>query len=288
MAPSPAEPAASALSPHPLRNRILSAVALGPAALALVWFADRGPALNAAFDAWIALAAAWMAGEWGRLTARERLGRAGFLMVASAAGAVAATGLGLAAWQSALGLVVAAALVYALARRDGVDAPAWLAAGAVALGVPCVTFVWLRLQPVDGRAVVVWLLAVVWSTDIGAYAVGRWLGGPRLAPRVSPNKTWAGLAGGIILAGLAGGLAGVVLAGGPVVGLTLAGAGLAVIAQAGDLGESLAKRRFGVKDTGALIPGHGGLLDRVDGLLTTTPVVALLIWLKGVGVLAWT
>lgn len=288
MAPSPAEASASAVRPHPLRNRILSALVLAPAALALVWFADRGPMLNAAFHAWVALAAAWMGGEWSRLTTRGRLGRAGLLVVASAAAAVAVTGLGIAAWQSALGLVAMAALVYGLARIEGVDAPGWLAAGTVALGVPCVAFVWLRLQPIDGRAIVVWLLAVVWATDIGAYAVGRWLGGPRLAPRVSPNKTWAGLAGGVVSAALAGGIAGVGLGGGRVVALALAGGGLAVVAQAGDLGESLAKRRFGVKDTGALIPGHGGLLDRVDGLLTTTPVVALLVWLKGVGVLAWT
>jgi phosphatidate cytidylyltransferase len=288
MAPSPAERTAPALRSHPLRNRILSALVLAPGALALVWFADRDPALNAMFHGWVALAAAWMATEWTRLTARGRFGRAGLLLVASVAGAAVAAGFGNAALPSMLGLVAATALVYGLARIEGVDAAGWLAAGTVALGVPCVAFVWLREQPVEGRALVVWLLAVVWATDIGAYAVGRWLGGPRLAPRVSPNKTWAGLAGGIVSAALAGGLVGAALGCGPVAALALAGGGLAVVAQAGDLGESLAKRRFGVKDTGALIPGHGGLLDRVDGLLTTTPVVALLVWLRGVGVLAWT
>src|SRR5215468_347717 len=118
----------------------------------------------------------------------------------------------------------------------------------------------LRVVPDDGRVAVFWLLGIVWATDIGAYAAGRALGGPRLAPRVSPNKTWAGLAGGVVGAALAG--AAVAAAGSaPVGGLALAGGVLAVVAQAGDLGESLAKRRFGVKDTGTLIPGHGGLLD---------------------------
>src|SRR5262249_26546835 len=108
---------------------------------------------------------------------------------------------------------------------------------------------------------------------------------PRLAPRVSPNKTWAGLIGGAVGAALTGGaIAG--WAGAGVAEAAVAGGVLALVAQAGDLGESLAKRRFGVKDSGTLIPGPGGLLDRVDGLLTTIPVVALWLWLKGGSVLA--
>jgi phosphatidate cytidylyltransferase len=147
--------------------------------------------------------------------------------------------------------------------------------------------VWLRAQPDGGRSMVFWLLAVVWATDSGAYAVGRWLGGPRLAPRISPNKTWAGLLGGMASAALVGGLMAGVLGAAGLAVAALVGGGLAVVAQAGDLGESLVKRRFGVKDTGALIPGHGGLLDRVDGLLAATPVVALLVWMKGVGGVGW-
>ncbi len=286
MARSPAEPPAR--PSHSLRNRILSALVMAPIALALVWWADAGPVLTAVFDLWIALAAAWMGHEWARLTAAERGRRGGLVLAIGAAAAVGATALGVAPGWSLLGLAAASVLIYGLARIDGVDAPGWLAAGTVAIGVPCMTFAWLRLEPADGRVAVLWLLAVVWATDIGAYAVGRGVGGPRLAPRISPNKTWSGLAGGVVSAAVVGGFLATGLGGGPVAVGMAAGAGLAVLAQAGDLGESLVKRRFGVKDAGGLIPGHGGLLDRVDGLLTTVPTVALLVWLKGGSVLGWT
>lgn len=288
MAPLPAEASASTHPGHPLRNRILSALVLAPPALALVWFADRGPTLFLVFQLWIALAAAWMAHEWTRLTARGRFGAAGLLLTVGVAVAVGITGLGVAPEHSAAGLLAVGVVVYGLARGAGVEAPGWLAAGALAIGVPCVAFAWLRQQPVEGRTAVVWLLAVVWATDIGAYAAGKTIGGPRLAPRISPNKTWAGLLGGMVSAALVGGIVSVALGDGRLTAGVLAGGGLALVAQAGDLGESLAKRRFGVKDTGGLIPGHGGLLDRVDGLLATAPVVALVVWLEGGGLLGWT
>ncbi len=133
---------------------------------------------------------------------------AGLLLAAGIVAAAAATAPGIragvggdiAAWQVGLGLMLGACLVYGLARIGGVEAPGWLAVGMLAIGLPCVAFVWLRAQPVGGRSAVFWLLGVVWATDIGAYAVGRWLGGPRLAPRISPNKTWSGLLGGAISA----------------------------------------------------------------------------------------
>jgi phosphatidate cytidylyltransferase len=282
MAPSPAEAALPAPPLHPLRNRILSAVVLAPLALAVV--ALGGPL----FALWIAVAAALMAREWARMTAAGRGGAAGLVLAVGAVAGVGATVAGVPPWQSGIGLLAGAALVYGLARSDGVEAAGWLAAGLVAIGLPCTAFVWLREQPIGGRSMVFWLLAVVWATDIGAYAVGRWLGGPRLAPRISPNKTWAGLLGGMASAALVSGCVAAVLDGGAgLAGAALVGGGLAVVAQAGDLGESLVKRRFGVKDTGALIPGHGGLLDRVDGLLATTPVVALLVWLEGGSVVGW-
>jgi phosphatidate cytidylyltransferase len=279
MAPSPADAAAAAVRSHPLRTRILSALVLAPMALVVVWIGGWLMAL------WVALAAVLMAREWSLLTARGRIGAPGVLLALGSVAAVAATAAGLAPAVSFAVLAGSGVVVYGLARTGGVDAARWVAVGAVVVGVPCVALVWLRLQPADGRLMVFWLLAVVWATDIAAYAVGRSLGGPRLAPRVSPNKTWAGLAGGVIGAALTGGtIAAAVGAGG--VAAAVAGGVLALVAQAGDLGESLAKRRFGVKDTGALIPGHGGLLDRVDGLLTTIPVVALWLWLKGGNVLA--
>ena len=115
---------------------------------------------------------------------------------------------------------------------------------------------------------VFWLMLVTWSTDIFAYFAGRAIGGPKLAPRISPNKTWAGLAGGMGGAAVVGALAAFLFGLGPV--FLLAGAPLGLLAQLGDLYESKVKRRLGVKDSGSLLPGHGGVLDRLDGLL---PVV---------------
>jgi phosphatidate cytidylyltransferase len=280
MAPLPAD-TIPAVSPHPLRRRVLSAVVLAPLALLVVW----GGGL--VFDLWIAVAAALMAWEWSHVTAAGRLGTAGLALAVGAVGAVGVASLGGAVWYALPVVLVGAVVVYGLARGDGVEAPGWLAAGMLAIGIPCIAFIWLREHALSGRSVVFWLLAVVWATDIGAYGFGRWLGGPRLAPRISPNKTWAGLLGGVASAALISALAAWLLDGAGLVPAALAGGAVAVIAQAGDLGESLVKRRFGVKDAGALIPGHGGLLDRVDGLLAAAPAVALLIGLEGVSGVGW-
>lgn len=132
------------------------------------------------------------------------------------------------------------------------------------------------------------LLAVVWASDIGAYAAGRLLGGPKLAPAVSPSKTWSGAAGGLVAALLAGfGVAawqGALPPGPPAL---LAAVLLGIASQAGDLLESWIKRRCQVKDSSGLIPGHGGLLDRVDGLLAAAPVAAALALSVGPGVPIW-
>ena len=132
----------------------------------------------------------------------------------------------------------------------------------------------LRRQD-DGLLLAVWAMALIWACDIGAYFAGRSIGGPKLAPAVSPNKTWAGLAGGVIAAGIFGWLLSAH------VGLDwrLAAASplLAVLAQLGDLFESAMKRRAGVKDSGNILPGHGGVLDRLDGLVPVAPVAALLV-----------
>ena len=132
----------------------------------------------------------------------------------------------------------------------------------------------LRRQP-DGLLLALWAMALVWACDIGAYFAGRSIGGPKLAPTVSPNKTWAGLVGGVIAAGVLG-WALLRWAGLPAQ-LALASPVLAILAQLGDLYESALKRRAGVKDSGSLLPGHGGLLDRIDGLLPVAILVAALV-----------
>jgi len=122
---------------------------------------------------------------------------------------------------------------------------------------------------------ILFLLLTVWANDIGAFVVGRGLGGPRLAPSISPAKTWAGFWGGITAAGLVGGLVALVAGAQAPLAAVVLGAVLAVVGQGGDLFESAIKRRYKVKDSGQLIPGHGGLLDRIDGLVAAAPVLAL-------------
>lgn len=146
-----------------------------------------------------------------------------------------------------------------------------------------VSLLWLRHQPGDGRETTVWIVACIWATDIGAYVVGRTTGGAKLAPRISPGKTWSGLFGGMAWAAVASSAVAYAFGLGHTVTLAAIGAGVAVVGQAGDLLESAAKRRAGVKDSGTLIPGHGGLLDRVDGLLAILVVVALTRLIVGGG-----
>lgn len=134
---------------------------------------------------------------------------------------------------------------------------------------------WIRHQPSLGRETLIWILVCIWATDIGAYFVGRAAGGAKLAPRISPGKTWAGLVGGMAWSAMASAAVGYAFGLGETLPLALIGAGLAVIGQLGDLLESAAKRRAGVKDSGRLIPGHGGLLDRVDGLIAVLVAVGL-------------
>lgn len=142
---------------------------------------------------------------------------------------------------------------------------------------------WLRHQPAHGRETILWVLACIWATDIGAYFVGRAAGGAKLAPRISPGKTWAGLVGGMAWAAVASAAVGYAFGLGETVPLAMIGAALAVVGQAGDLLESAAKRRAGVKDSGHLIPGHGGLLDRIDGLMAVLVAVGIARLLAGAG-----
>lgn len=142
----------------------------------------------------------------------------------------------------------------------------WMVPGLIYIGLGMALLVELRRDPVEGFPLVLWLVSVVIAADVGGYFAGRILGGPKLWPKVSPKKTWAGMLGGLTLAVLAGGL---FYLDGRIslpwlIGLSI---GLALASQLGDLAESALKRHFGVKDSSAIIPGHGGLLDRFDGLL---------------------
>ena len=135
---------------------------------------------------------------------------------------------------------------------------------------------WLRHG--HGAELVVWLFIVIWATDIGAYVVGRVVGGPKLAPAISPGKTWSGAVGGLAIATVAGVLAGIALGAPGIMQTAWIALLLAVIGMIGDLAQSAFKRAAGVKDSGSLLPGHGGVFDRLDSLLAALPLYAVLIW----------
>jgi phosphatidate cytidylyltransferase len=157
----------------------------------------------------------------------------------------------------------------------------WMLLGLVYVILPCAALIWLRQTPEIGRHIVFWLFCAVWATDTGAYFAGRTIGGPKLIPRISPNKTWAGLLGGMVAAGIAGGLVASLDPAMPALMLAALAALVAVVAQAGDFTESAVKRYFGAKDSSQLIPGHGGVLDRLDGLLFAAPFIAAWDLLSG-------
>ena len=204
-----------------LKLRILSALVLAPIAVAAAW----------AGWPWLPLvtgiAGAVMAWEWARLCGGGRVGAGGALLIATTLVAIAVASAAqfiTAVAVSALG----AALVFAAARGEPAAQPWWLAAGTLWVALPCVLLLWLaRIDQTGGT--VLWIFAVVWATDIGAYAAGRRLGGPRLAPRWSPRKTWSGLLGGAGAAALAGWGTASLLGVSPVLPLVLLSAGLAII-----------------------------------------------------------
>jgi phosphatidate cytidylyltransferase len=156
-----------------------------------------------------------------------------------------------------------------------------LALGVIYVCLPVMALLFLRGQSPQlwGLLLAFWSLGLVWATDIGAYFAGRSLGGPKLAPHVSPSKTWSGLGGGVFAALLLG-YALHLLVGLPAQ-LAASSGLLAVAAQLGDLLESWMKRRAGVKDSGTLLPGHGGVMDRLDGVVTAAPIAALLYLVLG-------
>jgi phosphatidate cytidylyltransferase len=263
-----------------LRLRVLSALVMAPLPIAAIWF---GGLFLSALTLVAAIVMAW---EWGRLCGGGAAGASAPVLIGGVAVAVVAASL----WGIGAGVLLSLAvalIVWQMAVHRGVGAPLWLAAGSLWVALPCIILLWLVQSGNAGRGTLFWVFAVVWATDIGAYLIGRQVGGPLLAPKWSPRKTWAGLVGGVACAALAGWAAAAAVGASPALPLVLVSAGLAIVEQFGDLAESVAKRRFGVKDASSLIPGHGGLLDRLDGLLAVIPAVALLTLFGGGSVLTW-
>jgi len=169
--------------------------------------------------------------------------------------------------------------------------PAWMLLGLFYITLSCWAIWRLRVDPEWGRVTIFWLLAVVWGADTGGFVFGLNLGGPKLAPRISPNKTWSGFLGGTLIAAIGGWVVVYYALEGSAhhVGWEIAAfsAAIAVVSQIGDLFESSIKRRFGVKDSGYIIPGHGGLFDRVDGLVAAALVTAIITLSAEGNVLIW-
>jgi phosphatidate cytidylyltransferase len=253
--------------------RAASALVLGGGALFSVWVFPLGPAIwRAPFLILIAVGGVLLSIEWSAM-ATPRAGVRATLITGIAVLAVILLAFGGyygAAWEA---VVLGAALAAGAARgagnlaRDG-------AYGVLYIAPACLVLVWLIESP-QGRGWTLMLFASTWSADILAYVAGNLLGGPRLWPRFSPNKTWAGFFGG-----LTGAIAAAVAMAALFMRLSLAGAALigflgGLATMGGDLWESMLKRRFGVKDSGSLIPGHGGLMDRVDGMMFAVMVFAV-------------
>lgn len=232
------------------------------------------------FAGFVALAAAACTREWHRMISGPQ-----FLPEWAASGTAIAAALLLTVVSHGLlwPLAVLAAGVLAAATLAGLRGVSLLASGfgVLYVGIPSWCLVVLRQHAPDAAVVVLGMLMMIWTADTGALLAGKALGGPKLLPALSPNKTWAGLGGGLALPALFGAVYVAALGGHWPAGLA-AGFVVAAAGHAGDLFESWIKRRVGRKDSGELIPGHGGVLDRLDSTLSVAPVVATLIFLVGV------
>lgn len=266
--------------PGGLRLRILSAAVLIPVVVAAIYLGGWLLVLL------IALGAVLLANEWDRLCGGDGVrGSVGIVH----AGVVLAAALlsGAEFYGAALALAAVGTVGVAVIAIQFERLAAWPAAGVIYLALPVIAIIWLRGEPEAGRASLLWLFVLVWATDTGALALGRTLGGPRLAPRISPNKTWSGAIGGLACAAAVGALVGWLNGDAGIALLVGLSVGLSLVSQAGDLVESAVKRHYGVKDSGSLIPGHGGILDRVDGLLLAAPVMAAVAIFNDGSALLW-
>ncbi len=263
--------------------RSLSAAVLAPFVLLEVWLGGVW------FEVLAALLGVLMALEWTNICHDRSPGQFAVHALAALCAAVLPGELGLA--PTLLVLVATTIASCAGVAFSGRPRSWWSFVGVPYVALPVLALVALRSDPALGLQAIVWLVLIVWAADILAYFAGRIIGGPKLAPVISPKKTWAGLGGAIVGAAIASGLYGYHV-GVAVLPLVLLAAALAVVEQGGDIFESSFKRRHGVKDSGTLIPGHGGILDRVDGLVAMALVAGIIGYSRdplalAKGLLAW-
>jgi phosphatidate cytidylyltransferase len=259
-----------------LPARAASAVVMGLAAVGAVFSGGL------VFAAIVAAAAIAALREWHRLINGGRIARemipTSLAMIATVLLINRPNGVMLALSAIALGAILAA-LSASMRRLAALWPIPWHAFGAFYLGVPVISLALLRDDP-RGSAIVGGLFVAVWTADTAALLLGRLIGGPKLAPELSPNKTWAGFVGGTLAAGAAEAIYVFSLDGIAVEGAVF-GIVIALSGHCGDLFESWVKRQFRAKNTGSLIPGHGGMLDRIDSLLFAAPVCMAMLYLTG-------
>lgn len=250
-----------------LRRRIVSAVALSVGALAML-FAGRE-----AFAALVLLVGLVMSWEWGRIV-RSRDGMDLTFCVHALVVALVVASAAFSQYWLALGCLLAGALV--LFAMNANEEAGVSVLGAIYVGVPALSLILLRNDEPWGLVAVLFVFAVVWASDVAAFVGGRSIGGVRLYPSISPNKTWAGLISGVAAALSVGLLFGLLLENASLFYMLLCAGGLGIVAQLGDLAESALKRLFRVKDASDLIPGHGGFMDRMDGVVAAGTIAVVL------------
>ncbi|PBB37808.1 phosphatidate cytidylyltransferase [Mesorhizobium sp. WSM3868] len=254
-----------------LQQRVISAIVMAAATLALTWLGGLP------FRLFCAAIAALIFYEWTRMSRAENGATLGFLPEVLILVFIGVLIAGLPALWLLLLVAAITAIVAVAARLRG--AAQWEASGLAYASLSGLSLAYLRGDSHSGLIAILFLFAVVWATDIAAYFVGRRVGGPKLAPSISPGKTQSGALGGAV-GGIAAGLVLAIAAGaGNLTMLGLVALALSIVSQIGDLFESWVKRRHGCKDSSNLIPGHGGVMDRVDGLVAAAFALYVIGWI---------
>lgn len=258
--------------------RLISALIIaGPACLAIYSGAPY-------FNVMIALFGLLMGWEWSKMCLGEY--KLPGILLSVCTGAIAALPFfGVAVQTAFFAIPVLCVILLALSwHKQGRN---WFSIGGLYLTLPIWAFLFLRSTDDVGVSFVFWLACLVVATDTGAYAAGITIGGPKLAPKISPKKTWAGLLGGMTSAFITGLVFAMAFEWKQTLLIAVLSAALAVVAQMGDLFESHVKRRFNVKDSSQIIPGHGGILDRLDGMMSASVLLAALILATNGQLLTW-
>jgi len=269
-----------------LATRVISALVLMPIVIASTYLGYPY------FNFLVGLCAALIAWEYSRIISSGHLDYEGKGLIIGLVGAVFLSSTDKYTWAFfLLGLMAVVFLSIVLAKtlfnRSKIISPEraraiypidslWIVVGGAYMGGACISLIWIRNEWDNGLLAVMWILFLVWASDCGAYALGRLIGGPKLAPKISPNKTYAGLAGCIFSASIVGLVIGKYIPIDNLYEFIVINGLIGLFSQMGDLVESAFKRHFGVKDSSNLIPGHGGVLDRVDALLAAIFAVTLI------------